>query len=245
MAIPYFTFNGTDSRTYGLTLIGNQPYMRPQERVQHVTIPGRSGEVTLLEGESVYESYIRTVEFTADTAQMFYVARWLQGSGILTFSNWPKLSQQARVIGAYTMERLSRNLERYRGAVQFYCEPLLSNSDITDSVTLSGSGATHSVNNPGITPTRPRIEVTVGEATWWPDFVVNGSHFTVQLSRVSGASVTSLVIDSEAGTVVSADGTINLLPYSTGEFPVLARGTNTIVTRNMYQAVLSRRVKYL
>ena len=51
MAQSYFIWNGTDCRSKGIILDGPIPIIRPEERVKHIEIPGRSGDLTELEGE--------------------------------------------------------------------------------------------------------------------------------------------------------------------------------------------------
>jgi phage-related protein len=42
----------------------------------------------------------------------------------VTFSGEPDRKQAARVIGAITLNRISRNMDKWQGEVQFYCQPL-------------------------------------------------------------------------------------------------------------------------
>ena len=63
-----FTWKGTSSSTKGIKLQEMPPIIRPQERVEHVTIPGRPGDVTLTEGDDIYESYIQTIPLIVDSA---------------------------------------------------------------------------------------------------------------------------------------------------------------------------------
>ena len=52
----FFIWNGIDCRSMGIIMRGPAAIVRPEERVQHVTIPGRSGDLTELEGENIYNS---------------------------------------------------------------------------------------------------------------------------------------------------------------------------------------------
>ena len=63
MAQSYFIWNGIDCRDMGVKLSGPVPIIRPEERVQHVEIPGRDGDLTELESDDsdqIYNSYIQT-----------------------------------------------------------------------------------------------------------------------------------------------------------------------------------------
>ena len=253
MARSSFNFKGVDSTTYGIILLGPQPMIRPQERVKHVTIPGRIGDLTLLEtnaaGAYMMEPYIRTVDYTIPTNKIGQSYKWLIGEGELSFSNRSPSHQYARVIGAITMSKISHNLDRYRGTVQFYCQPALWNETYRDeAITYTGSGTTHTFNTDTFYVPRPKIVVTTGGDGWTPILTVNGSAFQVNLAPSAVSSIREFTIDSEAGTVTAVSGTstVNLLPYSTGDFPVLkASGSNTLKMQNCTKVVLTRRSYWL
>lgn len=83
MARSYFIWNGTDCRSMGIMLQGPVPIIRPEERVNHVEIPGRSGDLTELEGEEdepIYNSYIQTVTLQVPGGyRVREVFNWLKG----------------------------------------------------------------------------------------------------------------------------------------------------------------------
>ena len=58
MAQSYFIWKSRDCRTMGVKLSGPVPIVRPEERVEHIVIPGRAGELTQVEGENIFNSYI-------------------------------------------------------------------------------------------------------------------------------------------------------------------------------------------
>ena len=60
MGQSYFIWKNKDCRSMGVKLSGPVPIVRPEERVEHVQIPGRSGDLTETEGAEVYNSYIQT-----------------------------------------------------------------------------------------------------------------------------------------------------------------------------------------
>ena len=215
----YFIWNGVDSRSMGITSKGHAPLIRPEERVNHVQIPGRSGDLTELEGENIFNSYIQTVSFSVDGAeQVKAVFQWLRGAGYVTFSGEPDKQQQARVIGAVTMERVSRNLDIWRGQAQFYCQPLKERI-YTESETLTASG---SVYNAGDVDAYPVIIAEPAENATAMTVTVNGKTFT--MTGVDGWRR----IDSAAREVSDAEQTALYTLYSSGPFPVLKPGHNTI-----------------
>ena len=50
----YFIWNNKDCRSMGIIMRGPAAIVRPEERVQHIEIPGLSGDLTELEGENIY-----------------------------------------------------------------------------------------------------------------------------------------------------------------------------------------------
>lgn len=215
----YFIWNGVDSRTKGLITKSHAPLIRPEERVAHVQIPGRSGDLTELEGNDIYNSYIQTVSFSVVGADRVNdVFNWLRGDGYVTFSGEPDRRQKARVIGAITLERVSRNMDTWRGTAQFYCQPLKERQYIiTEVLTAAGT-----VRNAGDVDAFPVIIATPALGADTMTVTVNGK--TLTISNVSGA----VRIDSEAQEVSNEARTELLTQETGGPFPVLVVGDNTV-----------------
>ena len=215
----YFIWNGVDSRTKGLISKGHAPLIRPEERVNHVPIPGKSGDLTETEGEAVYNSYIQTVSFSVEGAsRVNEVFNWLRGSGYVTFSGEPDRRQKARVIGAITLDRVSRNLDIWRGQAQFYCQPLKERTyDHSETLTAAGT-----VRNAGDVDAYPVIIATPSLGATTMTVTVNGK--TLTISNVTGA----VRIDCDAREVSDASRTELLTLNTGGPFPLLAVGSNTV-----------------
>ena len=215
----YFIWNGVDSRSKGVISKGHAPLIRPEERVNHVQIPGRSGDLTETEGENIFNSYIQTVSFSVNGMdRVLEVFRWLRGDGYVTFSGEPDKKQQARVVGAVTLERVSRNLDVWRGQAQFYCQPFKQR--IYDTAeTLTASGA---IKNAGDVNAYPVIIATPANNATSMTVTVNGDSFV--MTDVDGARR----IDCGAREVSNTGKTALYTIYSSGPFPVLKPGSNTI-----------------
>ena len=232
----YFVWNGVDSRSKGLILRGAAPIIKPEERVQHVAIPGRSGDLTLIEGENIYNSYIQTLSLSAASAvQAEQAYTWLRGSGFVTFSGEPTRKQAARVIGAVTLEKISRNLDRWAGQVQFYCQPLKQALAETP-VTLTAAGT---VRNNGDVDAYPVIVATPATGQTTIVITVNGKSLTI--SNVSAA----VRVDSAAMEVSNTDGTQILTANSGGPFPVLTPGNNTIGGSGWASLAITKNERFL
>lgn len=217
--LSYFIWNGVDSRSMFITTKGHAPFIRPQERITHIKIPGKTRELTIREGDNIFDSYIQTIAFTVNGAinvNKFF--RWLSGDGYVTFSSDPDKIQPAAVIGAVTLEKVSRNLDLWRGQVQFYCEALKQRIHDT-SKTLTAAGT---VRNAGDVDAFPVIIATPALGADTMTVTVNGK--TLTISNVSGA----VRIDSEAQEVSNEARTELLTQETGGPFPVLAVGDNTV-----------------
>ena len=112
MADRYFIWNGVNSSTKHIIMNDRAPIIRPEERVNHVTIPGRSGELTQVEGDDIFSSYIQSLAVTVDGKTNVPAAEaWLRGDGYVTFDTQSTLKQRARIINAVTFQRHSRNAD--------------------------------------------------------------------------------------------------------------------------------------
>ena len=229
----YFKWNGTDSRTKHIRVPNRIPIIRPEERVQRITIPGRSGELTETEGENVYNSYIQTIEISVDgLANVHDVETWLKGEGQVVFDNQPQRSQKARIQGVVTLEKHSRNVDKWKGTVQFYCDPIKKDT-AESNITITSSGTT--VNNPGDMTAYPLIAITGSGAI---TISAGGNTLTIP-DCTSG-----WVVDSENEWILS--GTTPQGNVCSGNFPVLKPGSNTIAfTGSITSLVITPRFRYM
>ena len=236
----YFIWKNTDCRSMGVVLGEPIPIVRPEERVQHVEIPGESGDLTQLESDDsdpVFNSYIQnaTIEVKGGYRAR-EVFNWLRGSGYVTFHGEPDRKQPARIIGAITLSRYSRNSEWWTGSCQFYCQPLkelLNEPPVT--VTASGSN----VVNGGDLRAKPRIVATASGTSM--TITAGGRTLTVG-GLTSGKDY---IIDSRICEVLNDDATVALTAESSGRFPVLAPGNNEITGSGWSKLVIDRRQRFL
>ena len=244
MGQSYFIWNNQDCRGMGVILRGPAAIIRPEERVQHVTIPGMAGDLTLTEGEDIFQSYIQTVSISVrGWNNVQKVQNWLKGPGDVIFSGEPDRKQKARVIGAVTLNKHSRNLDTWSGEVQFFCEPfkeLLRNPDV--EVLLDNGAYTNNViRNNGDAKCYPLIHLTVdGSST--VTLTVGGKTLTMTGMGSSGARYW---IDSETQQLLN-NGLVSNFTYRTsGDFPAFEKGNNTITGSGWSKLVISKRERYL
>lgn len=242
MAQSYFIWKGIDCRAMGVKLQGPVAIVRPEERVEHITIPGRSGDLTQLEGdpeedELIFNSYIQTVTIMVQGwSRVREVYKWLRGAGYVTFHGEPDRRQKARIIGAVTLTKHSRNLDWWVGEVQFYCQPLKEKLT-DDTATLTAAG---NVDAEGDVTAKPLFLVTMssGATGFW--IACGGKRLDV-----TGITSGTVLIDSEVQEVRYAEGVGLLTAYSEGDFPVLKPGTNALTGANWSSVVITKRERFL
>lgn len=240
MAQSYFIWKGVDSRTMGVISHRAAPIIRPEERIDHMTIPGLAGDLTFLQGEDIYNSYIQTVEISVrGAANVRSVYNWLKGAGKIIFSSDPDKQQDARVIGAVTLDKVSRNLDHWAGTVQFYCQPLKEATvPVTYTVTASAQPPSETLTIGGDVATLPLIEL-MPSLTGFVTLSINGTGLMIQ----SCTQGTLVLIDCMTCEVTSPDGATR---YPTqGSFPGMTPGENRIAGTGWASLTIDARERYL
>lgn len=234
MADRYFIWNGVNSSTKHIIMNDRAPIIRPEERVNHITIPGRMGELTQVEGDDVYNSYIQTLAVTVEgKANVPAAEAWLKGGGLVTFDTQPGLQQRARVINAVTFQRHSRNADFYTGDVQFYCDPVKSLINEED-IQVTSSGTT--LTNQGTLPAFPLIEITGSGAV---SISIGGKTLVIP------ACVSGWKADCENQWILSSNGVPQFGAWQ-GEFPEIPVGNSTITfTGSITKIKITPRWRYL
>ena len=237
MAQSFFIWNGIDCRSKGVILRGPAPIVRAEERIKHVEIPGRAGDLTETEGANIFNSYIQTLTISVKGGfNVRNIYKWLRGSGYVTFSGEPDRKQAARVIGAITLNKISRNLDHWAGEVQFYCQPF--KQLLTEAkVTITSSGST--VRNSGDVACRPLWKVTPSGSS----AVITANGKTITVTGLTSGTV--IWIDSDTMEVWNADKSALLTKNSTGDFPVLEAGNNTVTGSGWSSIEIEKRERYL
>jgi len=237
MGQSYFIWNGMDCRNMGVGLSGPVPIVRPEERVQHIEIPGRSGDMTLLEGEEIYNSYIQTASvFVRGGSRVREIYNWLKGSGYVTFSGEPDRKQSARIIGAVTLNKHSKNMDVWEGEVQFYCQPL-KQLLLSDTVEITTSGST--VYNRGDVKSKPLITLTASATS--ATVVIGGK--TLTLTGITSGN--SYLIDCDAEEMSDTLRTTIMTGKTSGPFPQLDPGSNTVTGTGWSKLAFDRRERFL
>ena len=191
------------------------PLTVPSERATFTDVPGRSGSLTTLEGENVYDDMVLTATCLIDDPdRISEIAAWLKGSGTVTFANRDGGFYYARVVNQIPFEKVLRGNPHRRFAVNFRCKPFWYLTGV-EPITLSVSSGI--INNSGTVFSEPIITVYgSGEITLMVGVTI------VELSGISGSiTINTPIMEAYAGTI-SMNGCMS------GDFPRLQPGQNAI-----------------
>ena len=209
----WITFKGIDSRDIGIIVTSMPETVRPERRMESITIAGRNG--TLHTDEEVYESYDRTMECAIKKRAMLdEIAAWLVGSGEMTFSTEPDKVYRVTISNKISIAQMMRMFQKFQ--VIMDTQPFKYNiNQFADELTLTAPTIIH---NSGTVYSEPIITVYgSGDIT----LTINEKDFP--LYSVDG----SITIDSEMMEVFK--GTANQNSKYGGEtFPRFEVGENTI-----------------
>ena len=211
----YIIWNDKDSRNInGLMICELPPITKPQMRVKETVIDGVDGSII---EELGYESYDKTISVGLKIgADVDTILEYFTGNGEITFSNEPNKYYKARIIKGIDYSRLAR----YRVAkVTFRVQPF--KYDTTEAEIYN------------LTDKKEVTVVNLGNHTAKPLITIKGTG-TVELS-VNGTTICNytfpdgedtVILDSEKQDAYVGDALKNR--NMGGDFPILAKGTNTI-----------------
>ena len=239
-----FTFKGIRSQQMYLLVESVPPITRPSVRYQSVQLPGRAGELILMEGTDVYEPYVREVRaMPMPNANIHDILDWLRGDGYVSFSNEPKREQYARALDQ--IDFVHAFAQQREGIIRFMCDPFKRQIPEESSITFNAQSPV--ITNPG-------------DVIAWPDLTISGTGsiaVSIGASRqgyeglVSG---TPVHVDCNAGyayTRGSEDASSVLYSVKTpvttyGDFPYISPGENTIMVEgNVTQLVIKPNWRWL
>ncbi len=211
----WFTWRGTLCTEYGIHVVQQPEIIRPPERVTFQSIPGRSGTLTTLEGQDVYDDFILSVECTiTDTSRLNDITQWLKGSDKVTFAIRQGGFYYAHIVNQIPFEQILRGHLHRRFTVNFRCQPFFYLSDVEDII-VSESGAF--INNPGSVFSEPVLSVVLtGDA----EITVGNSCFAI--TGLTGTVTVDTPLMETYKTYSSHNS------HMSGDYPTLQVGQNII-----------------
>ena len=107
----WFEWNGVRCTAHGIRVSEQPPISVPAERATFTNVPGRSGSLTTLQGDDVYDDIVMTATcFIQDATRIAEIAAWLKGSGTITFANRLGGYYQARIVNQIDFEKILRGI---------------------------------------------------------------------------------------------------------------------------------------
>jgi len=231
-----FTWKGTKASTKYIVVSEYPPIVRPEQRIESVQIPGRSGEVYLSQDGTTYNSYTKDcICYIADPTKLAAAAAWLTGSGDVVFDNESTYAYEARIAYQIPFEKIMRGRPHQRFVVPFKVQPLKKAATTENNITVTVSGTV--VNNIGHVPSRPLIKVT-GSG----DVVLTVGTTVTNITGIS----TSITLDTDAGMALDNTLLVNASAQVSGAWPVLAVGNNAVSwTGTVTSVLITPRWRYL
>lgn len=228
----WFLWKGQKCTELGIHVSEQPPITIPSERATFTNVPGRSGSLTTLEGDDVYDDLLLTATcFISDPSRIPEIAAWLRGSGTVTFANRQGGFYHARIVNQISFEKILRGNPHRSFAVNFRCKPFWYANDV-QPITLTTSGTF--VTNPGSVFSEPVITVYgSGEVTLMVGM-------TITELEVSG----SITLDTPLMEAYSGSTSMNNAMY--GDFPTLLPGQNAVSwTGNVTKVEIQPNWRYL
>ena len=210
----WFEWNGKKCTDFGIHVSEHPPITLPAERSTFTNVPGRSGSLTVLEDEDVYDDLLLTCTcFIENTDRLPEIAAWLRGSSKVTFANRQGGFYHARVVNQIPFEKILRGNPHRSFAINFRCKPFWYLSDV-EPITLTTSGTF--ITNPGSMASEPLITV----------------YGSGEITLMVGMTITELEIADkitlDTPLMEAYVGTTSMNNCMNGDFPLLLPGKNAV-----------------
>ena len=229
----WFEWNDVRCTEYGIHVLEQPAPALPNERATFVDVPGRSGSLTVLEGDAVYDDLVLTAQCMVENLERYEeIASYLRGSGRVTFANRPEGYYEARIVNQIPFEKILRGNPHRSFAVNFRCKPFWY-AESAPAITVTQSGSF--VTNPGNVYAEPVITVYgSGSITLMVGLTI------IELEGISG----SITLNSALQEAYS--GTTGMNNAMSGDFPILLPGANAISwAGNVSRVVVEPHWRYL
>lgn len=212
----WFKYNGVKCTEYGIHVSDQPAVTIPSERVSFTDVPGRSGSLSVLEGDEVYSDMTLTATcFVSDISRLDEIAAWLRGGGTVTFANRQGGFYYGRVVNQIPFDIVMRGRQNRTFAVNFRVKPFFYLDGGDSEVTLTTS--TQFITNPGCIYSEPVITVYgTGDIT-----LMVGTQI-VELSDITD----SITLDTPA--MEAYNGATSMNGHVSSEYPILEAGANAI-----------------
>ncbi len=209
----HFIWKGINSKTKGIVVKKLPSHTKPTERIEKITIPGRSG--FLIQSDGSYECDPITIECgLKKDVDLYQVANWLRGSGSLILSDDETKYYDATIISSIPFEQIFKYWRNF--IIQFDVQPFVK------SVTKVVETLTALENEIIVDGTYDAIPIITVNGSGNYTITINNKTFTL-----NGVN-TQIKVDSEMMNCTETNGTVNANSKMSGDFPILKSGVNNI-----------------
>lgn len=224
-----FYIDGTASSTYNIYASGENAYDAPERDVEVVEVPGRNGNIILDNGRwkniDVVYPCIVDKQFLDNAA----AARvWLLGDGVsyrkITDDYNTDSFRMGRYKGGIEYAPMFFNKAKATLDVTFDCRPerFLNSGETWATNIVDGIHQEATITNPTNFEAKPLLYVEKETSANAASVEINGKRFTLDVLP----SKTAFYVDCETMKVYYNDD--NRISAFSGDFPVLAPGSNTV-----------------
>ncbi|EPY2275164.1 distal tail protein Dit [Clostridium sporogenes] len=205
-----FIWKGIHSSEKGLKIISLPDITTPEQRVEKVVVPGRSGDLTLTDND--YEGEVKPVEFDYFNNNFDDIKTWLRGTGEVIFSNEPDRYYKARIINKIALDQVLKKF--HSGIVQFDCQPFGYSKNDSPIIKITEA---KEITNPGTVESTPVITIY-----GYGNIDLNINDNIINLTNIAD----HIIIDSEIMDCYRDGQLFN--NYMKGNFPIFKVGINKI-----------------
>lgn len=213
----WFKFKDKLSSDFGI-VVSNYPIPPiPAEKVSSEEIMGRSGTVTITEGEDVFKSISLTIDcfILEGTSARDQIVDWMRGSGYLILGNDPTKRYYGRLSNQIDISQIVRGDNAVAISFIFSCQPYRYEADPQDIVLSVPS----TIENPSYLASDPIIKISgVGNVS------ISIGDYSVSVSSLSG----TVTLDCDAKQAYSSTSGPVISLGDDGEWPKLVSGSNYI-----------------
>lgn len=197
--MPWFLWNGEDSRTKGVYISQLPPLTKAQERTEQIQIPGRAGELTLLEGPDVFAQVTLQCSIWAREEDRAGLKSWLRGRGTVVFSNETDRRHTARITGEVAFTKPFNGI--VQAVIPFLCDPLAEQYPPETAIAWDGDTTYLGVKeifNPGDVAAKPLIYGRFSGAGQSLSFATDGVEDVIIAFERTSDTDFSFCFDTEA-----------------------------------------------
>ena len=215
-------WRGIYASELGVIVTEQVSYKKPALRRETVTVPGRSGTLTIKQ-KPAWDSVTYTPGLAIRPgADREDVCKWLQGSGQVIFGSMPDHAYDAVIVDQFELSENSPGHDRgyYLLTPTFECQPY--RYDVIPAAAMSGMDCLRGFNPKNI-EAAPLITATVTPGTVLTLRMTGCSPAVIETPS-SEAEQLQIILDSDAMTAYTDSGTA-LDGVMLGEFPLIQPGS--------------------